>query len=308
MNHFSFELSLIAVLPALFLCGYVFYKDRIEKEPIGLLAILLGIGAVAYVPAYLVQELAVGLIDKGFADKMARNAEGLLTFTDKGSEMTHLALCSFTGFALIRICLKWLVLFFVTRKNKNFNYLFDGIVYSVFISLGFCLCENAHFIIQNDWDMLVAKLLSSVPCHLFIGVLMGYYYTMWHMRFAANSIESDMLKAGIVEKDNIRSSAIWLIASFVIPLAVDGTYIFAGSVKNETVNLIFYTGVFLLFGISFIVIDSIASRDGSYGRYLYRIIAKGHPELSPEQISSAVKEEIGEQTVEPTQEPKEEAE
>ena len=46
MNHFSFELALVAVLPAIALCAYVFFKDRAEKEPIGLLAFLFGAGVV----------------------------------------------------------------------------------------------------------------------------------------------------------------------------------------------------------------------------------------------------------------------
>lgn len=294
MNHFSLELSLIAVLPALFLCGYVFYKDRIEKEPVGLLALLFGAGAVAYIPAYFAQELIVGLIDKLFADKSSVSAEGLRSFASSGTEMLHLALCSFLGFSLVGICLKWLVLFFMTRKNRHFNYLFDGIVYSVFISLGFAISENVHFLIQNDLDMLVAKLLTSLPCHLFIGILMGYYYTMWHMRFTANKIENDMLRSGKVEKDNIRSSAIWLIVSLVIPLAVNGIYIFAGSVRSDVVTLIFYSAVFILFGVSFVAINQMAARDSSFGRYLYRIIAKGHPELSPEDINSAINTENAE--------------
>lgn len=298
MNHFSLEMSLIAVLPALFLCGYVFYKDRVEKEPIGLLAVLFAVGAVAYVPAYFAQELIVGLIDKAFAVQMSASPEGLITFTSKTAEFTHMSLCAFLGFSLVRVVIKWGALFLVTRKNKNFNYLFDGIVYSVFISLGFAVSENVHFIIQNDIEMLAAKLLTSVPCHLFIAILMGYYYTMWHMRFAANSIENDLLKAGIVEKDNIRSSAIWLVSSLLIPFAVNGIYVLAGSVNSDTVTLIFYAAVFLLFGISFLAIDQIAARDSSYGRYLYRIIAKGHPELSAEKIKAAVNAELGDEVKE----------
>ena len=55
MNHFSFELSLIAVLPALLLCGFIFFKDRIEREPLGLLAILFGAGAISYIPSTLLE-------------------------------------------------------------------------------------------------------------------------------------------------------------------------------------------------------------------------------------------------------------
>ena len=97
MNHFSFELALIAVLPALALCGYVFFKDRVEKEPIGLLAILFGLGAVSYLPTIAVESAVLGLIDKAFADKMTFSAEGMLSFADKTDELGHTVLCAVFG-------------------------------------------------------------------------------------------------------------------------------------------------------------------------------------------------------------------
>lgn len=292
MNHVSIELSLIAVLPALFLCGYVFFKDRIEKEPIGLLALLFGAGAVAYIPVFFGQEFIIGLIDNAFADSITFGPSGAKTYASTGDEMTHYALCAFVGFSLLQILVKWALLYFITHKNKNFNHLFDGIVYSVFLSLGFAVAENIHFVWQNDWDMLLAKLLTSVPCHLFIGILMGYYYTMWHVRFTANGIENKMLRSGIVAKDKIRTSAPWLICSLLIPFAVNGIYMFAGSIRRDIVTAIFYSAVFLLYGISFVMIDHIAAKDCSSTHYLCRIIAKGHPELAQEDIESIVNRHV----------------
>lgn len=291
MNHFSFELSIIAVLPALILCGYIFYKDRIEREPVGLLLILFLSGFAAYIPSFFIQKHSTSLIDLIFKSKIEITAEGAVNYASPSTEILHLSLCAVFGYSLISILIRWLVLFLITRKNKNFNYLFDGVVYSVFISLGFAVCENLHFIMQNDTDMSIEKLITSVPCHLFIGVLMGYYYTMWHMRFTANAIENNLLKAGVIEKDNIRSSAVWLIGSLFIPLAVNSVYILAGKIKYDVASFVFYLAIFILFGISFITINGIALKDASYGRFLYRIIAKGHPVLSAEQIKEAIEAE-----------------
>ena len=175
-----------------------------------------------------------------------------------------------------------------THKNKNFNYLFDGIVYSVFLSLGYALAENVHFAIQNDADMILAKALTSVPCHLFVGILMGYYYTMWHMRFLANGIENKMLKAGIVKEDKVRSSAGWMICSLCVPVLVNGLYVLAASIKDSTLTMIFYAVVFILYGISFLAIKHIATQDDSSTRYLRRVISKGHPEVGMEAIEGIV--------------------
>ena len=286
MNHFSFELSLVAVIPAVILCGYVFYKDRIEREPIGLLALLFGAGAVGYLPVCLLQDLIVQGIDALFKNSITFSAEGTIVYGSVGVELAHLSLVSFIGLSLIQIIVKWCLLFFITHKNKNFNYLFDGIVYSTFLSLGFALAENLHFALQNSPELLGAKLLTSVPFHLFVGILMGYYYTMWHVRFTANRIENRMLKEGIVKEDKVRSSAVWLAASLLIPLAINGIYLLAGSGRYDTVTFVFYFAVILLYGISFLVVGRMSSKDCSSERYLCQIISKGHPDLSIEQIKS----------------------
>ncbi len=280
MNHFSFELSLIAVLPALALCAFVFFKDRIEKEPFGLLALLFGAGAASYVPSTLLEKGILDVLSKSFADSMRASAEGFVQFTDAKSEFTYLALCAFLGFSLVRICIQWAILFLLTYRNKNFNHLFDGIVYSVFVSLGFTVAENVHFLMQNDVEFLLPKLITSVPCQLFIGVMMGYFYTMGHMRFAANEIEEKLLKSNTVQKDNIKTSAPWQISGIVIPFLVSGIFSLAGKASGDLLTTVYYALVFLIFGISFFAINQIASKDVSYGKYLYRIIAKAHPELS----------------------------
>lgn len=292
MNHFSFELSLLAMIPGLFLCGYVFYKDRIEKEPIGLLAILFGAGAVAYVPSYFLQECIISLIDKFFVDKMHFSAEGILTYTSAGTELLHNVLCACLGFSLVQICLKWGVLYFGTHKNKHFNYLFDGVVYSVFLSLGFAVAECIHFALQNEADLIVAKLITSVPCHLFVGILMGYYYTMWHMRFLVNGVENKMLANGLIKEDKIRSSAGWLICSLAIPMLVSSLYVYASSNKDQIIVFTFYAIVFILYGISFIAINQIASQEISSARFLCRVIAKGHPDLSQEDIERCISSNV----------------
>jgi hypothetical protein len=45
MNHASIGISLISLIPAMLLCAFVYYKDKAEKEPLGLLAILFAAGA-----------------------------------------------------------------------------------------------------------------------------------------------------------------------------------------------------------------------------------------------------------------------
>ena len=46
-----------ALLPAIALCVYIYKKDRIEKEPVSLLAILLLAGVVICFPVLIVADL-----------------------------------------------------------------------------------------------------------------------------------------------------------------------------------------------------------------------------------------------------------
>ena len=54
-------LFLLAVLPAVVLCVYIYKKDRVEKEPIGLLLAVLALGVAVAFPA--------GWVESGF-DKL----------------------------------------------------------------------------------------------------------------------------------------------------------------------------------------------------------------------------------------------
>ena len=55
-----------ALVPAIVLAGYVYKKDRAEKEPIGLLLILLALGALSCLPAGFIEVIITYIIDGAF--------------------------------------------------------------------------------------------------------------------------------------------------------------------------------------------------------------------------------------------------
>ena len=76
---------------------------------------------------------------------------------------------------------KFIILYFLVWKNKNFNEPFDGIVYAVFISLGFAGIENVLYIFNpylGGYQTAIARAIFSVPGHGLFGVSMGYYYAI----------------------------------------------------------------------------------------------------------------------------------
>lgn len=53
---------------------------------------------------------------------------------------------------------------------------FDGIVYAVFISLGFAAVENIGYVLGGGFSTSLLRALFSVPGHGLFGVLMGYFF------------------------------------------------------------------------------------------------------------------------------------
>ena len=100
MNFVSWEISVIAFLPALFLCGFIYYKDRIEKEPVTLLLLLFGLGAAAYLPTLAAEKAVLAGIDMLFESSMDFSADGMVRYSSTGSMLGHTLLSSFVGIAL----------------------------------------------------------------------------------------------------------------------------------------------------------------------------------------------------------------
>lgn len=57
----------------------------------------------------------------------------------------------------------------------------DGIVYAVFVSLGFAGLENILYLFSNPESFVsvgISRAIFAIPGHFCFGVLMGYYYSL----------------------------------------------------------------------------------------------------------------------------------
>lgn len=279
MSHISFEISLAAMLPALLLCLYIYHKDRVEKEPASLLAILFGAGAAVYIPAYFGERFISGLFDKLFADKITFSLSGIASFTDTSSMLSHHALCAFFGMALVEELLKFLLLFLITRKNKNFGCLFDGVVYSTFVSLGFAAAENIAFAWINGWDTLLLRSVTTVPSHLFFGIIMGFFYTYWHIRSIASKKEKALSAEGKISSLKLKSPALFLTAAILMPIAVHGVYSLVSMIQTSASRVSFYIFLAILYIGCFAAAYKLSKADEENETTVDRLIAKKHPEL-----------------------------
>ncbi len=154
-----------ALLPVAILLFYIYRKDALVPEPPGQLvkAFLLGILAI---PLSLCVSLPLGML--GF-------------YVDAPATIFGSICVSFFGAAIPEEAAKLLILWLILRNNKYFDEHMDGIVYAVFVSLGFAAVENIMYLFQNydSWlSVGVTRAIFSVPGHFCFGVLMGYYYSL----------------------------------------------------------------------------------------------------------------------------------
>ena len=150
------NLILIAIAPIIILALYVYFRDKYEKEPWWMLLLALGAGALTVVPILYV-EISLSTLTRG---------------------MNHYTTAFFDAFivaASTEELFKFLAVFLIFYWSKQFNERFDGIVYAVFVSLGFALVENIMYVFNYD-SMQVGYLraITAVPAHTLFGVAMGY--------------------------------------------------------------------------------------------------------------------------------------
>lgn len=282
MNYFS--LSLTALIPAIVLCIYIYIKDRVEKEPIGLLLLLFAAGGVAYLPAVICKEFGIKLIDSLFADQMIVGLTGIEGFTSTVSQALHGAGCAFIATALFEEIVKWVVLILLTSRNKNFSHLFDGVIYSVFVSLGFAAVENVRYAVMDGWGTFVLRAVTSVPSHLVFGVIMGFFYTLWNVYRIASVSEQEMVENGDIPENKPIGYMRYLVLALVCPVLVHGIYSFIRYFTSDILEDAFYILIAVMYILCLVAVNKISEGDSHEDSVARRIIKRRHPEIAETDI------------------------
>ncbi len=151
---------LAAVLPAIILLRYIYRTDTVEKEPPGLLVCLLLMGVVAALCSGILEALGETVLN---------------VLVDPGSP-AYTILLAFLVVALVEEGTKFILLKKCSWYHPAFNYRFDGIVYAVFVSLGFAAYENIQYVLHYGLSVALPRALLAVPGHMSFAVFMGLFY------------------------------------------------------------------------------------------------------------------------------------
>lgn len=218
---------LIAIIPSIILCSYVYYKDEVEKEPMKMLLSLFFLGVLITVPAAFMEQTLIQLFD--LKDKVG---------------LAEILVESFFVIALIEEGYKFLIIYFGCWKNKNFNHVYDGIVYATFVSLGFAALENILYVFSLGSQAALLRAFISVPAHAFYAISCGYYLGLSKLNYSiGNSKKGRMYKR----------------LSFFVPVFMHGTFDFLLLLDRNELLWMFFAFVAILYIISFFNIRRLSS-------------------------------------------------
>lgn len=228
----KFLLIVAAVIPALVLLIYVYRRDRIEKEPGSLLLSLVLWGIVSTFLAVISESIGAVLLAYFLPGGENNRAYAFWMF--------------FVTVGLSEEGFKYLILKWRTWRSPHFNCRFDGVVYAVFVSLGFALWENIGYVTTYGLGAAMTRAVTAVPGHASFGVFMGACYGLARQR--ENEGQTDM-------------SAVWRALAVLLPAAIHGCYDYIAVSESTDDTVSFLIFVALVFLSAFVLIRLLSRRD-----------------------------------------------
>ena len=148
---------LSAIAPVFIIALYIYFRDKYEKEPLLLLAKALAVGMLTVIPILFVERFLMGVMPP--LGKVGAAAYQAFLVAGTSEEL-----------------FKFLALYLLIWNSPSFNEQFDGIVYAVFVSLGFATVENIMYVTEGGIHTAAVRAITAVPAHAIFGITMGYYF------------------------------------------------------------------------------------------------------------------------------------
>lgn len=213
------SLLIISILPVFLIGFYVNKKDK-DKEPIKLLLKLFFCGVGSCFMVLIITSLLGLFIPFALSNPMELNLFELIFY-------------AFIFVALLEEFCKWVFVYKVSYNDYNFDRIYDMIVYSVFVALGFACFENILYVLQNGFVVGIIRALLAVPGHACDGVFMGYFLGMskYYSLYNNNSLKRKNM-----------------FLSIIVPTLLHGFYdycLFSGSIILLVLFLIFVISLYV---------------------------------------------------------------
>ena len=228
----TYNLILIAaaVIPAIFLMIKVYKSDRLEKES--------GRALVNLVIAGILSSL-IALVEERILSALLNSA------VQKGTALYNVLLY-FVIVAVSEESSKYIMMKSRTWHSPEFNCQYDGVVYAVFVSLGFALWENISYVLSYGFATALVRAVTAIPGHACFGVFMGVFY-------------------GIAKKYQIQGKAsmskLMRIMALVFPALMHGAYDYIASMEQVNSGWYFAGFVVIMFIVSYVMVNKMSKQD-----------------------------------------------
>ena len=208
-------LSLAALLPPFYLMRYIYRQDKVEKEPVGLVVRTVIFGIICVFPTIIVEGFLINAINSAVPP----------------TTIPGLLLENMIGVALVEEFFKMSACKLSVWKNPEFNYSFDGIVYSVAAAIGFAAFENIMYVFDGGLITALVRAVTAIPGHTIFGIFMGMHL-------------------GIAKYEEVRgntaNSSRHKRLALIVPVILHGLYDFICSLGSEIGMVIFFVGLVCL--------------------------------------------------------------
>ena len=225
-------LMIMAVVPAILLMVQVYRADKLDKEPKDLLIKLIFWGILSTLIAVLLETAGQFVLSPLSPNSLIYNILlyfGVVAFAEEWG--------------------KYVVMKARTWKHPAFNCQFDGVVYAVFVSLGFALWENIQYVTMYGFETAVVRAFTAIPGHCSFGVFMGVLY----------GIAKRYEYAGEFGK-----SRQYRILSVVVPALLHGTYDFIAT-WNQGISIVFLIFIVIMFAWASQLVRKVSRNDKYIG-------------------------------------------
>ncbi|MBR0081869.1 MAG: PrsW family intramembrane metalloprotease [Clostridia bacterium] len=227
---YNYILLIAAVIPAALLMLKAYRSDRLEKESPALLWRLFLAGVFSSLIALVLERIGWAILDRTVSESDPRYNVilyfGIVALSEEGA--------------------KYFLLNRRTWKSPEFNCQYDGVVYALFVSLGFALWENISYVLQYGFTTAIVRALTAIPGHACFGIFMGIFY-------------------GLARRDaNLqppKAAVLWRVLALVVPALLHGAYDYIASMESTGSGWYFFAFVAALFVVSYILIHHASRRD-----------------------------------------------
>lgn len=229
---YNIVLIAAAVIPAAWLMVKVYRSDRLEPESPQMLRNLFRSGILASLLALVLERIGVTILNSALSPQAA--AYNIILY-----------------FVIVAGAEEGSKYFFLKRSSWNapeFNCQYDGVVYAVFVSLGFAVWENISYVITYGLSTAIVRAVTAIPGHACFGVFMGVFYGV-SKKYDRRGLQSESLLLRLL--------------ALAAPMVLHGAYDYIATLQQTSAGWYFVPFIAVLFIASYILVNK-ASRNDRY--------------------------------------------